>query len=58
MALNYYKMAEDYASTVRIHCHNGDFMAAKSLCLDTDSPAASYYLAKQLEFKGAIPDSI
>lgn len=60
-ALEAYQQANDTVALVRLHCHQEDFVAACDVVEKSDSAAAAFMLARQLEateqvsFPGGIP---
>jgi intraflagellar transport protein 140 len=48
-ALEFYKKAEDWLSLVRLHCFQGNIQEATNVAIDSESPAASYHLARHYE---------
>eukprot|EP00743_Colponemidia_sp_Colp-15_P005070 GILK01005459.1.p1 GENE.GILK01005459.1~~GILK01005459.1.p1 ORF type:complete len:1424 (+),score=370.05 GILK01005459.1:129-4400(+) len=57
-ALTAYRLAQDYASIVRILCFRKETNAAQELCLETNDQAAAYQLARHLEAEGQYKDAI
>ena len=48
-ALATHRQAEDPVALVRLYCHLGDFVTASTVVNETDDPAATFLLARQLE---------
>ncbi|XP_060028617.1 intraflagellar transport protein 140 homolog isoform X2 [Erinaceus europaeus] len=48
-ALQYYELAQDHFSLVRIYCFQGDVQKAAEIANETGNWAASYHLARQYE---------
>lgn len=48
-ALQAYQQADDTVATVRLHCHQEDFVAACDEVEKSDNAAAAFMLARQLE---------
>lgn len=57
-ALNYYQRAEDHASLVRLFILNKDLNSAMQTALETQDPAACFYLALSLEEMGNLKEAI
>lgn len=57
-ALNYYQRAEDHASLVRLFILNKDLNSAMQTALETQDPAACFYLARSLEEMGNLKEAI
>lgn len=57
-ALNYYQRAEDNASLVRLFILNKDLNSAMQTALETQDPAACFYLARSLEEMGNLKEAI
>eukprot|EP00960_Hanusia_phi_P037600 753028-Hanusia_phi.AAC.2 len=58
VALNYYKLAEDFMSIVRIRCFQRNFEAAEEVVNESSSGPAAYYLASQYEAMERPKDAI
>ncbi|KAM4524435.1 intraflagellar transport protein 140 homolog [Odontesthes bonariensis] len=48
-ALDFYDLAQDYLSLVRVHCYMGNIQEASQIANDTGDRAASYHLARHYE---------
>jgi intraflagellar transport protein 140 len=57
-ALNYYQRAEDHASLVRLFILNKDMNAAMQTAMETQDPAACFYLARSFEEMGNLKEAI
>ena len=57
-ALNYYQRADDNASLVRLFILNKDFNSAMQTAMETQDPAACFYLARSLEEIGKLKEAI
>ncbi|CAL8073471.1 unnamed protein product [Calicophoron daubneyi] len=57
-AKNYYILAKDYLSLVRVLCCMGMESEAENLCNETGDPAACYHLARQMESNGNIDQAV
>ncbi|KAM9372431.1 intraflagellar transport protein 140 homolog [Phaethornis superciliosus] len=53
-ALQYYTLAQDYFSLVRIHCFQGNIQKAAEIANETGNWAASYQVARHYEGQGEI----
>ncbi|XP_030068388.1 intraflagellar transport protein 140 homolog [Microcaecilia unicolor] len=49
LALQYYELAQDYLSLVRVYCFQGNIQRAAEIANETGNWAASYHLARQYE---------
>lgn len=57
-ALQYYEMAQDYLSLVRVYCYCGNMDKASEICNETGDKAGCYHLARQLENQNHIKEAI
>lgn len=57
-ALNYYDLAQDYLSQVRVHCYLGNIQKASVIANETGNRAASYHVARQYEGQDEISQSV
>ncbi|XP_072204939.1 intraflagellar transport protein 140 homolog [Excalfactoria chinensis] len=57
-ALEYYALAQDYFSLVRVHCFQGNIQKAAEIANETGNWAASYHLARQYESQDEIKQAV
>ncbi|XP_053388212.1 LOW QUALITY PROTEIN: intraflagellar transport protein 140 homolog, partial [Mercenaria mercenaria] len=57
-ALQFYEMARDYLSLVRVYCYCGNMDKASEICNETGDKAGCYHLARQLENQDHIKEAI
>ncbi|KAM5198317.1 intraflagellar transport protein 140 homolog isoform 1-T4 [Hipposideros larvatus] len=57
-ALNYYNLAQDHFSLVRIHCFQGNIQKAAKIANETGNWAASYHLARQYESQDEVRQAV
>lgn len=57
-ALQYYGLAQDYFSLVRIYCFQGDIQKAAEIANKTGNWAASYHLARQYESQDEVRQAV
>ncbi|KAK3579473.1 hypothetical protein CHS0354_028282 [Potamilus streckersoni] len=57
-ALQYYEMAQDYLSLVRVHCYCNNMDKASEICNETGDKAACYHLGRQYENQDHIKEAI
>ncbi|XP_052768007.1 intraflagellar transport protein 140 homolog [Mya arenaria] len=57
-ALQFYEMAQDYLSLVRVYCYCGNMDKASEICNETGDRAGCYHLARQLENQDHIKEAI
>ncbi|KAL0037487.1 hypothetical protein WJX79_010742 [Trebouxia sp. C0005] len=57
-ALEAYQQANDTVALVRLHCHQEDFVAACDVVEKSDSAAAAFMLARQLEATEQVAEAV
>ncbi|KAL5018582.1 hypothetical protein ScPMuIL_004304 [Solemya velum] len=57
-ALQYYELAQDYLSMVRVYCYCDSMEKAAAICNETGDRAACYHLARQYENAGAVKEAV
>ncbi|NWU83920.1 IF140 protein, partial [Onychorhynchus coronatus] len=57
-ALQYYALAQDYFSLVRVHCFQGNIQKAAEIANETGNWVASYHLARQYESQEDIKQAV
>ena len=57
-ALQFYEMARDFPSLVRMLCSNGNFERATEIVEESGSQAAAYLLASRLRMEKEVPQML